>query len=80
MKLFISIFIGHIFLFIGGVLVIRVFLGGNLQYLLDWSTAKIIGYNIWTIISLLGGSYLIYVGSKKINQILVNHIKKIFKK
>jgi hypothetical protein len=53
------------FLVLGLLLVIGTLFGGNLEYLSDWSTSELVGYNSWTIVALLGGVYLIYKGFKK---------------
>lgn len=54
-----------IFLVVGILLVFGILISGNLKYIANWETAELIGYNIWSIISILGGGYLIYSGLKK---------------
>lgn len=54
-----------IYFIIGGLLVLGTLGGGNIQYITDWSTAELVGFNIWTIIAIFGGSYLIYLALKK---------------
>jgi hypothetical protein len=51
--------------FVGVVLIIGTIAGGNLKNLSDWSTGEFVGYNVGTLIFLLGGSYLIYRAFKK---------------
>ena len=53
-----------------GVLGIILILGviGNskqLLYLLIWNDAEILGRNIFTLFSILGGGYFLYLGFKK---------------
>jgi hypothetical protein len=38
---------------------------GNLSSLGDWSTAELVGFNLWTIIAIGGGGTLCYWGVKK---------------
>ena len=55
-------------LVLGGVMVVVVIgtlFGGNLAYLSDWSTPQLVGFNLWTIVSVLGGSYLAYWAFRK---------------
>ena len=54
-----------IFSFIGFLFFIGTIFGGNLKYIFDWSTAELIGYNLMSLISIFGGSYLFYLGIKK---------------
>lgn len=54
-----------IFFVIGALLIVGTLAGENLKYLTDWSTAELIGYNIWSLIAIFGGAYLIYLGAKK---------------
>lgn len=51
---------------IGILLLISFISGGNYQHLTNWSTAEMVGYNFWGLIELIGGTYLIYSGIKKI--------------
>lgn len=50
---------------IGALLVIGTLTGGNLQTITDWGTSELVGYNLWSIIALVGGAYLVYRGFKK---------------
>lgn len=50
---------------VGLLLVLGTLFGGNLHYLSDWSSAQLIGFNGWTIVVLLGGSYLLYYAAVK---------------
>jgi threonine/homoserine/homoserine lactone efflux protein len=54
-----------IFFVIGAVLIIGTFAGDNLNHITDWSTGELVGYNICSIIAILGGIYLVYLGVKK---------------
>jgi len=54
-----------IFFVIGALLIVGTLAGGNLQYITDWSTSELVGYNVWSIIAIFGGAYLIYLGIKK---------------
>lgn len=54
-----------IFFVIGALLIIGTLAGGNLKYLADWSTAELVGYNVWSLIAIFGSAYLIYLGAKK---------------
>ena len=51
--------------FVGAVLIIGVIAGGNLNNLSDWSTGELVGYNVGTLVFLIGGGYLIYRAFKK---------------
>ncbi len=53
------------FFVIGVLLIIGTLAGGNFKYLADWSTAELIGYNVWSLVAIFGGAYLIYLGAKK---------------
>jgi len=53
---------------IGLVLLLGFFLSGY-KYLNNWSTAELVGYNIWALIELFGGAYLLHVGFKGKNGI-----------
>jgi hypothetical protein len=57
----------NIFGIVGFILIIGTLLGGTkrLFYLLDWSTAEAIGYNISTFALLIGGVWLIKYSRKK---------------
>ena len=51
--------------FLGGIgilLIIGVVFGGNLRYLGDWSTAELVGFNLGSLLIILGGGYLAYWG------------------
>lgn len=50
---------------IGALLILGTLSGGNLKFLSDWSTAELVGYNVWSLISIFGGGYLVYWGLKK---------------
>ena len=50
---------------VGALLIVGTLAGGNLQYITDWSTAELIGFNAWTIFAIFGGAYMIYLGVKK---------------
>lgn len=50
---------------IGALLVIGTLAGDNLQTITDWGTSELVGYNLWSIIALVGGTYLVYRGLKK---------------
>ena len=52
-----------IFFVIGALLIIGTL--GNLKTIADWSTAELVGYNTWSIIAIVGGGYLVYLGIKK---------------
>ena len=54
-----------IFFIIGALLVVGTLTGGSLKYLGDWSTAQLAGYNVWSLIAIIGGAYMIYLGAKK---------------
>ena len=45
---------------VGALLIIGTIFGGNLQYLSDWNTGELIGFNAWTLIAVFGGGYLVY--------------------
>lgn len=42
----------------GALLILGTLFGGNLSYITNWSTAELVGYNVWSIISIVGGGYL----------------------
>lgn len=50
---------------IGALLVVGTLFGGNLKYIGDWSSAELVGYNVWSVVAILGGGYLVYLGLKK---------------
>lgn len=50
---------------IGALLVIGTLAGDNLKTITNWSTSELVGYNMWSIIALVGGAYLVYRGFKK---------------
>ena len=51
---------------VGGLLlIVGTIFGGGWNYLADWSSAEMVGYNIWTLGALIGGAYLIYWSFKK---------------
>jgi len=54
-----------IFALVGAVLVVGTLLGGNLKYIFVWSTMEQVGGNIWSLISIFGGVYLVYFSIKK---------------
>ena len=54
-----------VFFVIGALLIVGTLAGGSLQYITDWSTSELVGYNIWSIIAIFGGAYLVYMGVKK---------------
>ncbi len=54
-----------VFFIIGAFLIVGTIAGGNLEYLGDWSTAELVGFNIWSLGAIFGGAYLIYLGAKK---------------
>lgn len=56
---------GTIKFVIGILLIIGTLAAGNLKTITDWSTSELVGYNLWSIIALVGGVYLVYRGSKK---------------
>jgi len=45
---------------LGILLVTYVLIGNNLSYITNWSTAELVGYNIWTVIVIIGAGYIIY--------------------
>ena len=51
---------------IGIVLLIGVISGGNYQYLINWSTAELVGFNFVTLLEIIGGVWLVYNGIKEI--------------
>ena len=40
-------------------------LGNKISYLTDWSTGEMWGYNVFTLLSVFGGGYLIYYALRK---------------
>ena len=54
-----------IFIVVGILLILGTLAGGNLKYIFNWSTAELAGYNTWSLIAIIGGGYLIYLGRKK---------------
>ena len=54
-----------VFLIIGILLLLGTLAGGNLSTITNWSTGELVGYNIWSIIAIGGGAYLVYLGIKK---------------
>lgn len=52
---------------IGFILFVSIFLGGfdRVLSLLDWSTAEIVGYNLFTLFSLIGGILMMKYSMKK---------------
>jgi len=54
-----------IFFVIGVLLILGTLSGGNLKYIGDWSTSELVGYNVWSLIAIFGGGYLVYLGAKK---------------
>ena len=54
-----------IYFVVGVLLTVGTLKSGNLGYITNWSTAELAGYNSWTLISILGGVYLIYRGIKR---------------
>lgn len=34
--------------------------GGNLKHITDWGSGEMIGYNMFSILAIVGGSYLVY--------------------
>ncbi len=58
-----------IFFVICAFLVIGTLAGKNLKYITDWSTSELVGFNIWSLIAIFGGAYLIYLGVKIINRL-----------
>lgn len=53
------------FIVAGLFLLILAIIGGNLKYINNWSTAELVGYNLFGVFELFGGIYLIYKGVKK---------------
>ena len=53
-----------IFFVIGVFLIAGTFFGNSFSYLANWSNAELIGYNTWTLVSLIGGAFLIYKAVK----------------
>ena len=53
------------FFVMGALLVVGTLAGGNLKYIVDWSTSELVGYNTWSLIAIFGGTYLIFLGAKK---------------
>lgn len=51
---------------IGLVLLIVFIAGGN--YLTNWSTAELVGYNLVSLAELVGGAWLVYSGLKSIKK------------
>ena len=49
---------------IGLLLIVGTLFGGNLKYITDWSSSELVGYNVWTLIAIIGGGYLCYWGLK----------------
>lgn len=45
---------------VGVLLVLGTVFGGNLQYLSDWSTGELVGFNVASLLSVIGGGYLAY--------------------
>jgi len=54
-----------IYFIVGAFLIVGTLTGGNLGYIMNWSTAELVGYNTWTLVSIFGGSYLIYRGVRR---------------
>ena len=50
---------------LGFLLIIGTLFGGNLRYLINWNSFELAGYNLWTLIAIFGGGYLIYYGFRK---------------
>ena len=48
----------------GVVLIILAIIGGGLKYLLYWGSAELVGRNIFTLLLVGGGIYLINKGRK----------------
>lgn len=53
---------------IGFILVVSIFLGGfeRVALLADWSTGEMVGYNFFTLLSLIGGAWMIRYSMKKV--------------
>ncbi len=49
---------------IGLVLVIGALTSEDIKQIFDWSTNKRVIYNIWSLVAILGGSYLVYLVQK----------------
>ena len=49
---------------IGLLLLIGTIGGGNLKLITNWSSAEMVGYNFWSIFSIIIGGYLTYLGFK----------------
>ncbi len=45
-----------------GLLLLVGFVMGGWQYLGDWSTAELWGYNVFGLVELIGGAWLVYYG------------------
>ncbi|MDO8669752.1 MAG: hypothetical protein Q7K65_05725 [Candidatus Buchananbacteria bacterium] len=45
-----------------GILGLLLILGTlkNITYIGNWSTAQMIGFNVWTLVAIFGGAYLAY--------------------
>jgi hypothetical protein len=42
------------------LLMLLTIFSGQLKYLTDWSTPELWGYNLWTLLVILGGGYFVY--------------------
>lgn len=45
---------------VGILIAIGTLYGDQVSYLNDWSTAEMVGFNIWTLLAVIGGFYLGY--------------------
>lgn len=51
--------------FIAFALILLPFIGGNVKYLISWSSGEMIGYNFFTLICFIGGGLLLHKSFRK---------------
>lgn len=54
-----------IFFVIEASLIIGILLGESLKYISDESASELVGDNTWSLITIFGGGYLVYLSAKK---------------
>jgi hypothetical protein len=47
---------------LGLVLLAGAYVGGSFNYLLDWSSAELVGCNVFAVAVIIGSAWLIYYG------------------
>lgn len=56
---------GTVQIVIGVLLILGILSGGNLASIGNWSSSEMVGYNVFAIVALVGGAYLIRVGMRR---------------